>query len=149
MSSYLWPNDDGWPYPDSVAELADPDAGVDEQGCVVRRELALPGEAIDEHEAGPLGERLGGEDEVDAQAAALVEVAGPVIPPGVDPGLGTALAEDVHQAPPFEGGHRFPFGRAHVGAAVELGRIPGVDVLRGDVEVPAHDHGRQRVAGRL
>jgi DNA-directed RNA polymerase sigma subunit (sigma70/sigma32) len=28
MSSYLWPNDEGWPYPDSEAEAADVDAAA-------------------------------------------------------------------------------------------------------------------------
>jgi DNA-directed RNA polymerase sigma subunit (sigma70/sigma32) len=36
MSSYLWPNDDGWPYPDSAAELADPDADADDDALLLK-----------------------------------------------------------------------------------------------------------------
>ncbi len=36
MSSYIWPNDDGWPYPDSVGELADPDAGADDDALLLK-----------------------------------------------------------------------------------------------------------------
>ena len=30
MSSFVWPNDDGWPYPDTEGETIDLDAGVDD-----------------------------------------------------------------------------------------------------------------------
>ena len=30
MSSYVWPSDDGWPYPDTAREVVDPDAELDE-----------------------------------------------------------------------------------------------------------------------
>ena len=30
MSSYVWPNDDGWPYPDSVGEWADQAGDIDD-----------------------------------------------------------------------------------------------------------------------
>lgn len=30
MTSYLWPNDDGWPYPDPSYEMADVDDSVDD-----------------------------------------------------------------------------------------------------------------------
>jgi DNA-directed RNA polymerase sigma subunit (sigma70/sigma32) len=30
MSSYLWPNDDGWPYPDSVGEWPDEAGDMDD-----------------------------------------------------------------------------------------------------------------------
>jgi DNA-directed RNA polymerase sigma subunit (sigma70/sigma32) len=37
MSSYLWPSEDGWPYPDGEApELADPDAGVDDDALLLK-----------------------------------------------------------------------------------------------------------------
>ena len=35
MRSYLWP-EDGWPYPDSKAELPDLDSNVDEDAVVLR-----------------------------------------------------------------------------------------------------------------
>ena len=35
MRSYLWP-EDGWPYPDSNAELPDLDSNVDEDAVVLR-----------------------------------------------------------------------------------------------------------------
>ncbi len=34
--SYLWPNEDGWPYPDSAADMADPDAGVDDDALLLK-----------------------------------------------------------------------------------------------------------------
>ncbi len=36
MSSYIWPNDDGWPYPDSVGEFADPAAGADDDALLLK-----------------------------------------------------------------------------------------------------------------
>lgn len=30
MSTYLWPNEDGWPYPDSPGEAADPTDATDD-----------------------------------------------------------------------------------------------------------------------
>jgi len=35
MRSYLWP-EDGWPYPDSKAELPDLDSNIDEDAMVLR-----------------------------------------------------------------------------------------------------------------
>jgi DNA-directed RNA polymerase sigma subunit (sigma70/sigma32) len=35
MRSYLWP-EDGWPYPDSKAELPDLDSNIDEDAVVLR-----------------------------------------------------------------------------------------------------------------
>ena len=35
MRSYLWP-EDGWPYPDSKAELPDLDSNIDEDAIVLR-----------------------------------------------------------------------------------------------------------------
>ena len=34
--SYLWPNDDGWPYPDAGADLADPEAAVDDDVLLLK-----------------------------------------------------------------------------------------------------------------
>ena len=35
--SYLWPNDEGWPYPDAVdPELVDPEAGVDDDALLLK-----------------------------------------------------------------------------------------------------------------
>jgi DNA-directed RNA polymerase sigma subunit (sigma70/sigma32) len=34
--SYLWPNDDGWPYPDSGPDMADPDAAVDDDALLIK-----------------------------------------------------------------------------------------------------------------
>ncbi len=44
MSSYIWPNDDGWPYPDSAGELADPDAGADDDVLLLQ---AAPAHMLD------------------------------------------------------------------------------------------------------
>jgi len=36
MSSYLWPNDEGWPYPDTVGETIDLDASTDDDDLSLR-----------------------------------------------------------------------------------------------------------------
>ncbi|MFP5318055.1 MAG: sigma factor-like helix-turn-helix DNA-binding protein [Acidimicrobiia bacterium] len=36
MSSYLWPSEDGWPYPDAEAEVPDLSAGVDDDALLLR-----------------------------------------------------------------------------------------------------------------
>ena len=36
MSSYLWPNDEGWPYPDTVGETVDLDATTDDDQLCLR-----------------------------------------------------------------------------------------------------------------
>ena len=36
MSTFLWPAEDGWPYPDGDAELVDPDAAVDDDALLLR-----------------------------------------------------------------------------------------------------------------
>ena len=36
MSSYVWPNDDGWPYPDTEAETIDPDGSIDDDVLSLR-----------------------------------------------------------------------------------------------------------------
>jgi DNA-directed RNA polymerase sigma subunit (sigma70/sigma32) len=37
MSSYLWPSEDGWPYPDGgTPELIDPEAGVDDDALLLK-----------------------------------------------------------------------------------------------------------------
>ena len=36
MSSFLWPNDEGWPYPDTVGETADLDAVTDDDELSLR-----------------------------------------------------------------------------------------------------------------
>ncbi len=43
--SYLWPNDDGWPYPDSGADLPDPSADVDDDALLLK---AAPPHLFDE-----------------------------------------------------------------------------------------------------
>jgi len=44
MSSYLWPNDEGWPYPDTGAEAIDLDATADDDVLSLR---ATPGHLFD------------------------------------------------------------------------------------------------------
>lgn len=34
--TYLWPSDEGWPYPDGGAEVEDPDAILDDDALVLR-----------------------------------------------------------------------------------------------------------------
>ncbi len=36
MSTYLWPNDDGWPYPDGEREQADPEAAIDDDALLLK-----------------------------------------------------------------------------------------------------------------
>jgi len=36
MSSFLWPSDDGWPYPDTVGEMVDLDATTDDDALSLR-----------------------------------------------------------------------------------------------------------------
>jgi DNA-directed RNA polymerase sigma subunit (sigma70/sigma32) len=36
MTSYQWPSEDGWPYPDAEAEEVDPDAGVDDDALLLK-----------------------------------------------------------------------------------------------------------------
>lgn len=36
MSTYLWPSEDGWPYPDGDLDLEDPAAGVDDDALLLR-----------------------------------------------------------------------------------------------------------------
>ena len=36
MSSFLWPSDDGWPYPDTVVEMVDLDATTDDDALSLR-----------------------------------------------------------------------------------------------------------------
>ena len=35
MSTYLWPNDEGWPYPDTAAEVADPVDALDDDARLI------------------------------------------------------------------------------------------------------------------
>lgn len=36
MSTFLWPNDDGWPYPDSAADPIDLDGGIDDDALLLK-----------------------------------------------------------------------------------------------------------------
>jgi DNA-directed RNA polymerase sigma subunit (sigma70/sigma32) len=36
MSSFLWPSDEGWPYPDTVGETVDLDATTDDETLCMR-----------------------------------------------------------------------------------------------------------------
>ncbi|MGH9301017.1 MAG: hypothetical protein ACRD0I_00270 [Acidimicrobiales bacterium] len=36
MNSVVWPSDDGWPYPDDLAEVPDPDGEVDEDALCLQ-----------------------------------------------------------------------------------------------------------------
>ena len=49
---------------------------------MVGGKLALAGEAVDQDERGPVGQDLAGQDEVDAQAPALVKVTGKICSTG-------------------------------------------------------------------
>lgn len=53
MSSYLWPSEDGWPYPDAEPELVDPSADVDDDALLLK---ATPAHLLDTLE--PLEKRV-------------------------------------------------------------------------------------------
>src|SRR5688500_1722000 len=72
----------------------------------------------------------------------LVEVAGPVVPPGVETGVFEVSPEDVDQTPVLQLSERRTFGLTDVGGAVHCGRVPDIAIFRRDVEVSADDHGR-------
>jgi len=36
MSSYVWPNDDGWPYPDGEDDRSDPESDFDDDALAIR-----------------------------------------------------------------------------------------------------------------
>ena len=36
MSSFVWPNDDGWPYPDGDDDQSDPESGFDDDVLAIR-----------------------------------------------------------------------------------------------------------------
>ena len=44
MSSFLWPNEEGWPYPDTVGETVDYDATTDDDTLSLR---AMPTQLFD------------------------------------------------------------------------------------------------------
>ncbi|MGH9063612.1 MAG: hypothetical protein ACRDZQ_00085 [Acidimicrobiales bacterium] len=44
MSTFIWPSEDGWPYPDDSGEVADAEADVDEDALVLH---CLSGHALD------------------------------------------------------------------------------------------------------
>src|SRR5262249_44755724 len=82
---------------------------VDEERGVVRGDgLALAGVAVDLDEDRSFRDGLRDEQMVDAHSEVLVEVAGAIVPPGVLPGVGVLLAEDVDQAPRAELGEGAP-----------------------------------------
>jgi DNA-directed RNA polymerase sigma subunit (sigma70/sigma32) len=47
MGSFLWPSEDGWPYPDEEGEVIDPAAVIDEDLVSVR---SLPDRVLDDLE---------------------------------------------------------------------------------------------------
>ncbi len=59
MSTFLWPSEDGWPYPDTAAEWADPaTAGDDDDLLSVRVDTRLL-DALDPLERHVLASRFG------------------------------------------------------------------------------------------
>ena len=76
-----------------------------------------------------------------------MEVAGPVVPPGVEAGLGVERPDDVDEAPVAEPGEGRPFGRGDVGCPDIRLRIVNVEIVRGDVEVAPDEQVVARVLG--
>src|ERR1700679_2503618 len=87
--------------------------------------LALAGITVHEGARGPLGQVLAHQDEIDPHAAALVEIAGPIVPPGEHPGVIEA-GEDVVETPGLDVSQGGPFRLTHVGHTLEVGRVPHV-----------------------
>jgi hypothetical protein len=98
----------------------------------------MAGEAVDEGESHARGQGLGHENQVDPHPAMLVKVARPVIPPRVEPILVVLETKRIDQPEGLHLLQRLAFRRTHVGGPHEGGRVPHVPILRGHVEVPAH-----------
>ena len=59
MSTFVWPSEDGWPYPDTAAEWADPETASDDDDLLsVRFDTHLL-EALDPLERHVLASRFG------------------------------------------------------------------------------------------
>ena len=108
-------------------------------GGVVAGAFAFAGLAVDPGGLGAVGDRGGGEDQVDPHAEVFVEHAGAVVPVGEDAVGGPAVADDVAEAGRLQFGQGFALGRGDVGVADVGGRVEDVGVGRGDVHVAA-DH---------
>ena len=78
-----------------------------------------------------------------------MEVAGAVVPPGVQAPSVVVTPEHVDESPRFEFCERSPLRFAHVGRSVHRIRIPDVTIFGRDVEVAAHQDVRVRIAHRL
>src|SRR5689334_18827215 len=74
---------------------------------------------------------------IDPHSEVLVEVPRAVIPPGIAPGLGMLRTVDIFEPPLTEPAPGLALARRDVGRSAEHVRIPDVDVLRRDVEIPA------------
>src|SRR5438128_1536639 len=87
--------------PESSVEISETPVSVgevDQHRCVVGRLLALAGVAVDERPGDAVGHRWRREHEIDAHAAALVEVAPAVVPVAVEAILVVDLPERVDEA---------------------------------------------------
>jgi DNA-directed RNA polymerase sigma subunit (sigma70/sigma32) len=59
MSGFVWPAEDGWPYPDGGAEVTDPAADVDHDVVFLRTDSAHLLEGLDETERRVVTARYG------------------------------------------------------------------------------------------
>ena len=69
---------------------------------VIARLGSLAGVAVDEHELQSIGERCGGQDQINAQALLLVEAAVAVVPVRVETIFRVALTHGVGQTPSLQ-----------------------------------------------
>ena len=99
--------------------------------------------AVDPHRPGARRHGGGGQQEVDAQPQVLVEVAGPVVPPGELRAGGMEAPVEVGEAEGGQRGEPLPLLRGVEDAAFPGGLVPGVEGAGTEVEVAAH----QQVAG--
>ena len=59
MSSFVWPNDDGWPYPDSEDETVDLDGWIDDDVLSLRATPAHPLDGLSPLERSVIAGRYG------------------------------------------------------------------------------------------
>src|SRR5579875_1681606 len=147
------PSKKGWPRPDRpwwrsfsrvrFRRSASGVGEVDHHRGVVRGLLTLAGITVHEGPARPHSEIPAHQQKVDPHAPAVVEVAGPVIPPG-ERARRIEVAEDVDEPPLHHPAERGALSLADVGRPDELSRVPHVAIVGRHVEVPAHHHGAVR-----
>ena len=112
---------------------------------MIARQLALACVAVDNRELTALRDRSCSKNQVDAQPATLMEVAGAIIPPAVQLRIVVLLTKQICHTPVAECSEFGALSRADMGGTDELLRVVDVQIGWRDVEVARHDH----LLGRL